>query len=129
VTSVVDASVVVPYLLGDASRAEREAMLGDAHAPALLDVETTQTLRNLVRAGKLGLMTADLARSDLPELGVRRYPDAALLARCWELRDACTTYDALYVSLAEALEATLITRDAALARGVASLVDVICDRA
>ena len=104
-------------------------MLGDTHAPALLDVETTQTIRNLVRAGKLGLLTADLVRADLAELGVRRYPDTALLGRCWELRDVCTTYDALYVALAEALEATLVTRDAALARGVAGLVDVACDSA
>ena len=52
-------------------------------------------------------------------------PDAALLRRCWELRDVCTTYDALYVALAEALDARLLTRDARLARAVAGLVDVV----
>jgi predicted nucleic acid-binding protein len=36
-----------------------------------------------------------------------------------------TTYDALYLALAEALDAKLITRDARLARGVAGLVEVI----
>jgi predicted nucleic acid-binding protein len=36
----------------------------------------------------------------------------------------CTTCDALYVALAEALDAPLFTRDARLARGVEGLVDV-----
>jgi predicted nucleic acid-binding protein len=55
VTWIVDASVTVAYLLGDATDAEREAMLGDAHAPALVDVEVTQTLRSLLRASKIDL--------------------------------------------------------------------------
>jgi predicted nucleic acid-binding protein len=37
----------------------------------------------------------------------------------------CTVYDALYVALAEALDAKLITRDARLARGVTGLVEVM----
>jgi predicted nucleic acid-binding protein len=124
VTSVADASVVVAYLLGEATEAERGAILGDVHAPALLDVEATQTLRGLVRSRKIDLATAELARTDLGQLAVRRYQDAPLLRRCWELRDVCAIYDALYVALAEALEAKLVTRDARLARGVAHLVSV-----
>jgi predicted nucleic acid-binding protein len=125
VTWVTDASVVVAYLLGEASEAERAAIIGDAHAPALLDVEATQTLRGLVRGGKIDLATAESARTDLGLLVARRYADAPLLRRCWELRDVCTIYDALYVALAEALDAKLVTRDARLARAVAGVVDVI----
>jgi predicted nucleic acid-binding protein len=125
VTFVADASVVVAYLLGEATDAERGAILGDVHAPALLDVEATQTLRGLVRGAKIDLAAAEHARADLGQLALRRFPDAPLLRRCWDLRDVCTTYDALYVALAEALEAKLITRDARLARGVAGLVDVL----
>ncbi len=33
-------------------------MLGDVHAPSVLDVEATQTLRGLVRAAKLDLTSA-----------------------------------------------------------------------
>ena len=58
-------------------------------------------------------------------LGVRCQPDAPLLRRAWELRDACSTSDALYVALAEALDATLLTRDARLAQGVRDLVEVV----
>jgi len=39
-----------------------------------------------------------------------------LLARCWELRDNLTIYDAAYVALAEALQAPLLTGDRRLAR-------------
>jgi predicted nucleic acid-binding protein len=125
VTWIVDASVTVAYLLGDATDAEREAMLGDAHAPALVDVEVTQTLRSLLRASKIDLVTAELSRDELRQLSVRRHPDAHLLGRSWELRDVCTTYDALYVALTEALDAALVTRDGRLARGVSGIVDVV----
>lgn len=124
-TAVVDASVVVAYVLGDASAAEREVVLAEVHAPSLVDVEVTLTLRGLLRARKIESGAADRAREHLVQLGVRRHPDASLLRRCWELRDVCTTYDALYVALAEALDAKLVTRDAPLARGVAGLVDVL----
>jgi predicted nucleic acid-binding protein len=125
VTWVVDASVTVAYVLGAATEAERAAILDDVHAPALLDVEATQTLRGLLRGSKIDLETAELARTDLGQLALRRYPDAPLLGRSWELRDVCTIYDGLYVALAEALDARLITRDLRLARGVTGLVDVV----
>jgi predicted nucleic acid-binding protein len=125
VRSVVDASSVVAYLLGEASGAERDAMLGDVHAPGSIDVEVTHTLRGLLRGSQIDLATAELGRADMTQLGVRRHPDARLLRRAWELRDVCTTYDALYVALAEALDARLLTRDARLADGVAELIDVI----
>lgn len=100
-------------------------MLGDVHAPSLIDVEVTQTLRGLVRGSKLGLAAAERARAELAELGIRRHPDIPLLRRAWELRDVCTTYDALYVALAEGLDAALLTRDKPLGTGVESLIDVV----
>jgi predicted nucleic acid-binding protein len=39
-----------------------------------------------------------------------------LLARCWELRDNFTVYDAAYVALAEVLDAPLVTADSRLGR-------------
>jgi predicted nucleic acid-binding protein len=125
VTCVADASVVVAYLVGQASEAERAVMTGAPHAPSLLDVELTHTLRGLLAGGKLSLGLAERARADLAQLGGRRHPDAALLRRAWELRNMCTVYDGLYVALAEALDAGLLTRDGRLARGVAHLVDLV----
>jgi len=125
VTRVADASVTVAYLLGQASIEERRALLDDVHAPALIDVEVTQTLRGLLRASKIDRQRAEQAREDLADLAIRRHPDASLLRRAWDLRDACTTYDALYVALAEAIDASLVTRDARLARGVGGIIDVL----
>jgi predicted nucleic acid-binding protein len=125
VRCVVDASSVVAYLVGAGSDDERAGILGEAHAPGLLDVEVTQTLRGLVRSSSLDLGRAEAGRRDLADLRVRRHPDVRLLRRAWELRDVCTTYDGLYVALAEALDAPLLTRDARLARGVDRLVDVV----
>lgn len=100
-------------------------MLGDMHAPNLIDVEVTQALRGLVRGAKIAVPVAEHARQKLAQLGVCRHLDASLLPRAWELRDLCTTYDALYVALAEGLDATLLTRDAPLANGAANLIDVV----
>lgn len=116
--------MVVAYLLGVASDTERAAIMGDAHAPSLVDVEATQTLRGLLRGAQLSAAEAQLGRAELGQLAMRRHPDAALLERAWQLRDVCTVYDALYVALAEALDATLLTRDERLARGVAGLIEV-----
>lgn len=124
-TRVADASVTVAYLLGQASIEERRALLDDVHAPALIDVEVTQTLRGLLRASKIDRQRAEQAREDLADLAIRRHPDASLLRRAWDLRDVCTTYDALYVALAEAIDASLVTRDARLARGVGGIIDVL----
>ena len=57
---------------------------------------------------------AEQALQDFLALGLTRYPHVPLLARAFELRDNATVYDALYLALAEALGATLLTRDAAL---------------
>ena len=121
---VVDASVAVAYLLGAGTEEERGAVLADVHAPSLVDVEVTQTLRGLVRGGKVDLTVAEEARQDLPWLGIHRHPDSSLLRRAWALRDRCTVYDGLYAALAEAVDAALVTRDARLARAVGDLVEV-----
>lgn len=124
-TAVIDASALVPYLLGEASGDERAAVLSRAHAPGLLDIEVTQTIRGLTKGAGLSVARGEQALADLDRLAVHRYPDRPLLRRAWELRDVCTVYDGLYVALAEALGATLVTRDARLARGVRGLVDVV----
>ncbi len=114
------------YLTGDATQAERASILGAAHAPAMLDIEVTQALRGLLRAHAVKLAVAERCLSELEALVVRRHPHArALLRRAWDLRDICSAYDGLYVALAEALDAPLVTRDQRLGRGVAHLVEVI----
>src|SRR5438876_594989 len=45
---------------------------------------------------------------DLAIFRLRRYPHDLLLPRVWELQNNLTAYDAVYVALAEALEAPLL---------------------
>ena len=85
------------------------------HAPHLLDVEVTQAFRRYVAGGTMSTSRAQEALKDLMDLRIRRYPHVLFLPRIWELRDNLTAYDALYVALAEVLNATLVTCDGKLA--------------
>jgi len=116
---VADASVLVTALGddgpdGDQARARLKGeRLG---APEIVDLEVTSVLRRQLRSGDIDLRRAALALADLAALPLRRAPHKPLLARCWELRDNLTPYDAAYVALAEALEVSLLTGDERLAR-------------
>lgn len=98
-----------------------------AHIPHLAIIETTSVFRGLVRASKLTESRAKGALLDLVELPFVRHPHEPLLERIWQLRANLTAYDAVYVALAEALDATLITCDRRLgpAAPPAITVDVV----
>jgi predicted nucleic acid-binding protein len=116
---VVDASALVEVLLHTpvaASIARRIFVPGQTlHAPHLVDIEITQALRRSVLAGHLSDTRARMALTDLDAIAMRRYPHDSLLSRVWALRNNLSAYDGVYVALAEALAAPLITRDVRLA--------------
>lgn len=116
---VVDASVVLEVLLRTpAAAALEERVLGSGetlHVPHLLDLEVAQVLRRYLAGGALEAERGAEALTDLADLPLERYPHAPFLGRIWQLRANLTAYDAAYVALAEALDATLLTRDAGLA--------------
>lgn len=56
-----------------------------------------------------------LALRRLADLSLITHDHDLLLDRVWELRDNLTAYDAVYVALAEALDAPLLTCDARMA--------------
>jgi predicted nucleic acid-binding protein len=115
---VVDASAIVDLVAHRRVDALPDRLRGSGglHAPHLVDVEVTHALRRLVATRDLAADRASDARVDAASLRIVRYPHAALLDRAWELRDSLTVYDAVYVALAEALGAPLVTCDARLAR-------------
>lgn len=117
---VLDASAAVEVLLQTAVGAPLAGRLlapGESlHAPHLLDIEVTQVLRRFAARGELSDPRAREALRDLADLPVERYPHEILLPRVWALRENLTAYDAVYVALAEALGATLLTRDARILR-------------
>lgn len=115
---VVDASVLAPALADDGEDGDRarQRFRGEhLAAPELVDLEVSSVLRRLLLAGRLPLRRAELAMSDLLALPLRRVSHRALVARCWELRENLTVYDASYVALAEQLETILVTADTRLA--------------
>lgn len=117
---VVDASALLEFLVPTATApAGLEALLFSSgetlHAPQLLDVEVAHALRRHAGRGAIDAERGRLALIDLANLPLQRYPHVRLLPRIWELRDNLTAYDAVYVALAEALDAPLLTRDRRLA--------------
>lgn len=117
---VLDASAVVELLL-DTAVGRRVGMLIDdpamaLHVPHLLDVEVTSVLRRYAREGLIEDAEAQAAIEVLLALDLQRHSHEGLLERAWALRKNVTVYDAMYVALAEALRATLVTCDGKLAK-------------
>jgi predicted nucleic acid-binding protein len=117
---VIDASAVLELLLLTSKAAQLEALVlipgEQLHAPHLLDVEVTQTLRRLVLAKELSARRAEQALDDYSQLVIERHAHRDLIQRAWQLKDSLTAYDAVYVALAEALDAVLLTCDGRMAR-------------
>jgi predicted nucleic acid-binding protein len=117
---VLDASALLEFLLQTPLGLRVEARLfggeDELHCPHLIDVEVSQGLRRLVRAGEITAARAAEALADLADLDLHRHAHLDLLTRAWQLRENVTAYDAMYLALAEALDATVITCDAPLAR-------------
>lgn len=117
---VVDASALLEFLLQTPLGTRVEARLfrdrDEFHSPHLVDVEVTQGLRRLVRSGELSPARAAEAIADLTDLDLHRHAHLDLLTRAWKLRENITAYDAMYIALAEGLDATVVTCDTPLAR-------------
>ncbi len=122
---VIDASVLVDALLVAGPARERLAS-DNLQVPELIDAELLSVLRRLVLAGQLPEGHALQALATANQLGLRRHPSRSLWPRAWELRTNLSAYDALYVALAEQLNAPLLTADARLARapGLRCVVEV-----
>jgi predicted nucleic acid-binding protein len=118
---VLDASVVIELLTNGRLAEEIAEHLAHADeafiAPHLLDVEVLSAFRRLAAGQRIDAHRADRFLEGLASLPVERYAHHPLLHRIWELRHNFTAYDAAYVALAEATEATLYTCDAKLAHG------------
>ena len=112
---VVDASAITELLLQTELGRQVERRLyrdsSDLHAPHLLDVEVLSALRRLVHGGEVPVGRAEEAIEDLALLRLTRHGHVDLAPRVWELRRNLTAYDALYLALAESLDALVVTCD------------------
>lgn len=115
---IVDASCLYE-VVADAEAAEAVrghlAMDQDQAAPHLIDAEVLSVVRRHHLQGRLDPTAAQQAIDDLRDWPGERIGHRPLLARAWELRDRVRPWDGLYVALAEAFGATLLTLDRRLA--------------
>lgn len=116
---VLDASAAWELLRqGPAAQRLMALVLGPGasiHAPDLINVEVLHVLRQHAQRGEVPVERSEEMRRDFADLPVHVYPTWPLLGRAWELRANFTAYDAMYVALAEVLDASLVTADLALA--------------
>jgi predicted nucleic acid-binding protein len=116
---VVDASCLFE-VVADTSRArlitQRLSQDPDQAAPHVIDVEVRGVIRAQHLRGRLDATAATQAIGDLRDWPGQRFSHRWLMDRAWELRDSVRGWDAFYVALAEAFDATLLTLDSRLAR-------------
>ncbi|HZV75852.1 MAG TPA: type II toxin-antitoxin system VapC family toxin [Conexibacter sp.] len=125
---VLDASVALDVLLGAPTAEHAMHRLADEReplaAPDALLVEVARVLRRHAIAGRISQRLGTELLDDLLALDVECYPTELLVQRAWTLRDNFTLDDALYVTLAELTDATLLTTDAKLAASARRLVGI-----
>jgi predicted nucleic acid-binding protein len=128
---VLDASAAIEWLIQSSLGTKVDRRLFSLpvtlHVPHLLDAEVAQVLRRYVRDRIITASRGEEALHDLQDLPLIRYAHDILMPRVWELRAVLTAYDAVYVALAELLDAPLLTcdRKIALASGHRAAVEVI----
>lgn len=111
---VVDASCLYEVVIGGPGAEtirERLAADPDQAAPHIVDLEVFGVIRREHLRGRLDRTEATQAVEDLEAWPGERFGHQRLLSRAWELRDTVRGWDAMYVALAEALDAVLLTTD------------------
>jgi predicted nucleic acid-binding protein len=127
---IVDASCLYEVVV-DALHAEpirtRLAQDQDHAAPHIIDVEVMSLIRRDRMLDRLDATAAGQAIQDLRDWPGERFGHRGLLERAWELHENVRAWDAMYVALAEALDATLLTFDRRLAQipGLECQIEVV----
>ena len=123
---VVDASVAAKWFLEEPFTAEAAALLRSGNrlsAPDFLLLEMDSLLVKRMRRGDLTAEKAREVRSVLGQLPLDYHAFGAFQDHAWELacQTGCSIYDCLYLAMALALGAPLVTADrkflGSLARG------------
>lgn len=125
---VVDAGALFEVVAATPASSSILAVLADHEeqaAPHLVDVEVLGVIRAERLRGALDETAAGQAVSDLRDWPGERYGHRLFLDRAWELRANVRSWDAMYVALAEALDAPMLTTDRRLIRAVGPRCDFV----
>ena len=120
---VVDNSALIEVITGVDSPIGRKAdrllvkrlVLTSGCAPEVIDAEALTVLRKFVARDELTDDEASAAMRRVADSPIVRFSHRPLLADAWRMRHSIGGADALYVALAEQLDAPLITCDKRLA--------------
>jgi predicted nucleic acid-binding protein len=118
---VVDASVAAKGLLPETGSEAAAAMLEDdeiqLHVPELFDVELCNVLWKRFRIGELSADETRRLGHLVEDIPAERHSHGVVLQAALDLslNLSITCYDALYIALASALDASFITADVRLA--------------
>lgn len=112
---VIDASALIDALLDPERVPQVQAAFENENspviAPSVIDLEVAQTFRRMVRAQEILPTRGVSALQSMALLPLERVHHVNFIQRIWELRDNATAYDAVYIALAEHLEAPIMTTD------------------
>ncbi len=110
---VLDASAFVDLLLGNPlGGAVRARLTGQSlQAPGHIDAEVLSALGRLSRAGDLDDDTVTRLLGHVVDAPIERHPVQWLVVGAWARRSRLRLADALYVELATARDAPLVTTD------------------
>lgn len=126
---VLDASSMTALLLNPEAGEHAVVRGAELLAPSVLPYEVANVLRRLHSKRRLASRHASQAFADFTTLDVALWDWSLISDRVWQLRANLSSYDAAYVALAELTSATLLTRDARLARapGIRCAIEVFRD--
>ena len=123
---VIDASVVVPWIVPEATSEAASRLRGrDLLAPDLLFSEVANALWKKIRRGELSIEEAEAVAHLLAAVPLVMRTARELLPRAVRLAAELDhpAYDCIFLALAEAADGTLVTDDRRLARVVAEQAD------
>ncbi|MGH2704612.1 MAG: type II toxin-antitoxin system VapC family toxin [Actinomycetota bacterium] len=125
---ILDASAMVDLLVGsDLAKAVVRRLRGhELHAPAHFDAEVLSALGRLHRGGHLSARQATARIGRLAAAPIERHLLSLLLAGAWARRHNLRLVDALYVELAQRLDAPIVTTDSGMA-GAAPVAELVTD--